>query len=400
MANVSSSNGLEKYPKLRFKGFSEPWHTDTLGNMGAFLKGAPLSKADITDEGTPFILYGELYTTYGEVTRSVKRKTDKVVESQFYSKVGDVIMPTSGETPEDIATASCIMIPNVILAGDLLIYRTSQVDGRIVSFAVKNKVNKQISSVAQGKSVVHVRADELSKIAISYPSIDEQQKILSMLELLETKIAKQRELVEHLKKYKRGLSEIIFSSLSCPITELSNVCDIIGGGTPDTGILDYWNGDICWFTPTEIGKKKYVVSSARKITMEGLNKSSAKMLPPYTVLLTTRATLGEMSIVTTNCCTNQGFQSLVARKENVLPEYLYYLQTIIKPWCEKYSSGNTFREISKSALGKCSIPVPSLDEQARIVGCLSLIDAKIENCELMLENLMKIKSALVQRLFI
>ena len=228
----------------------------------------------------------------------------------------------------------------------------------------------------------------------------EQRKIAEFLDLLTSKIEKQQSLVDNLKKYKRGLSEIIFSSLSCPITELSNVCDIIGGGTPDTGILDYWNGDICWFTPTEIGKKKYVVSSARKITIEGLNKSSAKMLPPYTVLLTTRATLGEMSIVTTNCCTNQGFQSLVAKKENVLPEYLYYLQTIIKPWCEKYSSGNTFREISKSALGKCSIPVPSLDEQARIVGCLSLVDAKIENCELMLENLMKIKSALVQRLFI
>ena len=173
------------------------------------MKGAPLSKADITDEGTPFVLYGELYTTYSEVARSIKRRTDKVVEPQFYSRVGDVIMPTSGETPEDIATASCIMLPDVILAGDLLIYRTQEVDGRFVSFVVKNKVNKQISSVAQGKSVVHVRAEELSKIAISYPSDAEQQKILTMLELLEDKIAKQQELIEHLKKYKRGVLKAI-----------------------------------------------------------------------------------------------------------------------------------------------------------------------------------------------
>ena len=214
MANVSSSNGLEKYPKLRFKGFSEPWKTDTLGNLGTFMKGAPLSKADITDEGTPFVLYGELYTTYGEVTHSIKRRTDKVVEPQFYSKVGDVIMPTSGETPEDIATASCIMLPDVILAGDLLIYRTQKVDGRLVSFVVKNKVNKQISSVAQGKSVVHVRAEELSKISISYPSDAEQQKILTMLELLEDKMAKQRELIEHLKKYKRGALQHIFHKMT------------------------------------------------------------------------------------------------------------------------------------------------------------------------------------------
>ena len=205
MANVSSSNSIEKYPKLRFDGYNYPWMTRKLGDLGTFIKGAPLSKADISDEGAPFILYGELYTTYSEVTHSVKRKTDKTVEQQFYSKIGDVIMPTSGETPEDIATASCIMLPDVILAGDLLIYRTKQIDGRFVSYAIKNIVNKQISSVAQGKSVVHVRADELSKICITFPVLDEQKKILALLELLDKRIATQQSLIETLKKYKRGL---------------------------------------------------------------------------------------------------------------------------------------------------------------------------------------------------
>lgn len=240
----------------------------------------------------------------------------------------------------------------------------------------------------------------MQPLEVWLPQIDEQIKVGEFLAKITEKIDKQKSLIELLKKYKRGLSENIFSSLSCSTYELSNVCNIIGGGTPDTGVLEYWNGDVSWFTPTEVGKKKYVTSSSRTITKEGLSKSSAKMLPPNTVLLTTRATLGEMSITTVACCTNQGFQSLIAKKDMVLPEYLYYLQAIIKPWCEKYSSGNTFREISKSALGKCAIPVPSLDEQTRIVGCLSLVDAKIEKCELMLENLLKIKSALVQRLFI
>ena len=179
--------------------------TRKLGDLGTFIKGAPLSKADISDEGVPFILYGELYTTYSEVTHSVKRKTNKIVEQQFYSKIGDVIMPTSGETPEDIATASCIMLPDVILAGDLLIYRTEQIDGRFVSYAIKNKVNKQISSVAQGKSVVHVRAEELAKICVTFPVLDEQKKILDFLELLDARIKTQQSLIETLKKYKRGL---------------------------------------------------------------------------------------------------------------------------------------------------------------------------------------------------
>ena len=78
-----------------------------------------MSKADISQEGNPFILYGELYTTYSEVTYNVLRKTDKKVDKIYFSNVGDVILPTSGETPEEIATATCIMIPDVILAGDL-----------------------------------------------------------------------------------------------------------------------------------------------------------------------------------------------------------------------------------------------------------------------------------------
>ena len=400
MANVSSSNGIEKYPLLRFNGYNNPWMTQKLGDLGTFIKGAPLSKADISNEGNPFVLYGELYTTYSEVTHSVKRKTDKTVEQQFYSKIGDVIMPTSGETPEDIATASCIMLPDVILAGDLLIYRTEQIDGRFVSYAIKNKVNKQISSVAQGKSVVHVRADELAKICITFPALDEQKKILNLLELLDTRIATQQSLIETLKKYKRGLNIRLLSGISMSYSKrLGDVCSIIGGGTPDTTTAKFWDGGINWFTPSEIGKTKYVVSSVRSISYDGMLKSSAKLLPQNTVLLTTRATLGEMSILHAEATTNQGFQSLIPSNE-LLAEYVYYLQVIIKPWCEKYASGNTFREISKSALSNCVIPVPDISIQNKIVRVLSGIDQHIERENDILDKLREQKKALLQQLFI
>lgn len=198
--------------------------------MGTFIKGAPLSKADISDDGNPFILYGELYTTYSEVTYTIKRKTDKTVDHKFYSNIGDVILPTSGETPEDIATASCIMLPNVILAGDLLIYRTKQVDGRFISYAIKNKVNKRISSIAQGKSVVHVHADELAKIKITFPYFDEQNKILTFLELLDKKIEKQQQLIELFKKYKKRLLLNVFKeSKQWNNQKLGELCSITTG---------------------------------------------------------------------------------------------------------------------------------------------------------------------------
>ena len=122
-----------------------------------------MSKADISQEGNPFILYGELYTTYSEVTYNVFRKTNKKVDKIYFSNVGDVILPTSGETPEEIATATCIMIPDVILAGDLYIFRQNKIDGRILSYIINHTVNGKISRIAQGKSVVHVLSEELGK---------------------------------------------------------------------------------------------------------------------------------------------------------------------------------------------------------------------------------------------
>ena len=115
-----------------------------MGSLGTFTKGAPLSKADISETGFPFILYGELYTTYKEVTYHVYRQTDANAPKECFSNIGDVIIPTSGETPEEIATATCVMVPNVILGGDLNIYRNNAVDGRIISYIINHKINKNI----------------------------------------------------------------------------------------------------------------------------------------------------------------------------------------------------------------------------------------------------------------
>jgi type I restriction enzyme S subunit len=155
------------------------WTTAKIGDLGSFTKGAPLSKADITPDGTPFILYGELYTTYHEVINSVIRRTKAQPEKQYYSHVGDVIIPTSGETPEEISTAACVMLPDIILAGDLNIFRSSKIDGRIMSYILNHIVNGQIARIAQGKSVVHIQASEISKIEISYPDYNTQCKMIS-----------------------------------------------------------------------------------------------------------------------------------------------------------------------------------------------------------------------------
>ena len=394
---MSSSNGLEKYPKLRFKGFSEPWKTETLGNLGAFMKGAPLSKADITDEGTPFILYGELYTTYGEVTRSIKRRTDKIVEPQFYSRVGDVIMPTSGETPEDIATASCIMLPNVILAGDLLIYRTQKVDGRLVSFVVKNKVNKQISSVAQGKSVVHVRAEELSKVAITYPSAAEQQKILTMLELLEDKIIKQRELIERLKKYKRGVSIAVFdrklslakNSPSWIKTTVGEICKITMGQSPDS---ESYNTDQIGI-PLVQGN----ADMKNRITYpQRYTNKPTKVCDEGSIILSVRAPVGSVGRADRKVCLGRGVCAINADNN----DFLYYFFERYEPYWKRIEQGGTFTAISGDDIADMPIDYPSFDERRLIANFLKKIDNHITAEENALNQLVTMKNGILQQMFI
>ena len=377
--------------------------TRKLGEMGTFIKGAPLSKADISDEGTPFILYGELYTTYSEVTNSVKRKTDKTVEHQFYSKIGDVIMPTSGETPEDIATASCIMIPDVILAGDLLIYRTEQIDGRFVSFCVKNKVNKQISSVAQGKSVVHVRAEELSKISVTFPALDEQQKILSLLESIDRRIATQQKLIETLKKYKRGVMRAIFRDKAILFSEttkwksvrLGDECTFFSGGTPKSTDSSFYGGAIPFIRSGEIHSDKTELF----LTDDGLKYSSAKMVSKGDLIIALYgATSGEVDISKIDGAINQAI--LCIRPSWINKVYLKYLledrkDDILNTYLQG-GQGNLSAEIIKNLI----FDIPDEGSQLVVVDFLNTMDRRINSSIMLMENLITLRSGLMQQLFI
>ena len=158
---------------------------------------------------------------------------------------------------------------------------------------------------------------------------------------------------------------------------LSDIANVVGGGTPDTSDETLWNGDIQWFTPTEVGHSKYVSKSMRTISQSGLKKSSAKILPKGSVLLSSRATVGECSIAQIDCTTNQGFQSLIP-KSNVNNEFLYYLAQTKKRHFIKYASGSTFLEISNSEIKKTKCFVPRIEEQTKIAEFLSLIDRKLE----------------------
>lgn len=179
---------------------------------------------------------------------------------------------------------------------------------------------------------------------------------------------------------------------------IRDVSDVVGGGTPETDKKSYWNGNIQWFTPSEIGLTKYVSRSQRTITELGLNKSSAKLLPKGTLLLSTRATVGECSISMSECTTNQGFQSLIPK--NIIDrDFLYYLIQTKKHHLIKRACGSTFLEISNSEVKNLSIAIPREKEQRKIGRFLSLIDERISTQSKIIEKLQSLMKSICNKLF-
>ncbi|MCQ2697123.1 restriction endonuclease subunit S [Helicobacter pylori] len=174
---------------------------------------------------------------------------------------------------------------------------------------------------------------------------------------------------------------------------LGDIAEIIGGGTPSTQVTSFWNGSINWFTPTEIGITKYVHKSQRTITPLGLKKSSAKLLPIGTILLTSRASIGDCAILKVVATTNQGFQSLIPL-EKINNEFLYYLMLTLKNKLLKLASGSTFLEVSPNKIKNLLIPLPPLNEQIAIANILSDVDRYLYSLDALILKKESVKKAL------
>ncbi|WQU69371.1 restriction endonuclease subunit S [Helicobacter pylori] len=174
---------------------------------------------------------------------------------------------------------------------------------------------------------------------------------------------------------------------------LGDIAEIIGGGTPSTQITSFWNGSINWFTPTEIGITKYVYKSQRTITPLGLKKSSTKLLPIGTILLTSRASIGDCAILKVVATTNQGFQSLIPL-EKINNEFLYYLMLTLKNKLLKLASGSTFLEVSPNKIKNLLIPLPPLNEQIAIANILSDVDRYLYSLDALILKKESVKKAL------
>lgn len=154
--------------------------------------------------------------------------------------------------------------------------------------------------------------------------------------------------------------------------QLGECCEIVSGSTPDTFVKDYWDGEIYWATPKDLGElnSAYLSTTQRKITKAGFDSCSTTILPVGSVLFSSRAPIGLVAINTVPMCTNQGFKNLVPKSDLVFNKYLYYWLKFNRKRLEALGNGATFKEISKSVISKVEIPLPPLHEQRRIAAIL------------------------------
>ncbi|WP_251421354.1 restriction endonuclease subunit S [Veillonella agrestimuris] len=159
---------------------------------------------------------------------------------------------------------------------------------------------------------------------------------------------------------------MVYVTLTWKQCKLGEVSKIVGGGTPDTSNSKYWNGEIDWYSPVEIGEDRYKFHSVRKITKLGLEKSSAKILPIGTILFTSRAGIGNTAILKFEGCTNQGFQSIIPNKIFLDTYFLFSITPKLKRYGEITGAGSTFVEVSGKQMEKMPLFLPTLEEQKEI----------------------------------
>ena len=182
--------------------------------------------------------------------------------------------------------------------------------------------------------------------------------------------------------------------------KLGELAEIVGGGTPSTSVDSYWDGDIDWYAPAEIGEQIYLKSSQRKITEEGLNKSSAKVLPVGTVLFTSRAGIGKTAILLKEGCTNQGFQSIVPNKDKLDSYFIFTRSEELKRYGEIVGAGSTFVEVSGKQMANMELMMPTtMDEQQKIGGYFSNLDNLITLHQRKCDETKRLKKYMLQKMF-
>ena len=239
-------------------------------------------------------------------------------------------------------------------------------------------VAERAAEGARNHGLLNISAEDFLDIDLSVPKdIVEQKQIGAFIRQLDNLITLHQRKCANLCSPSQVVFSLLFatSTFSWEQRKLGDIADIVGGGTPSTGNQSYWDGDIDWYAPAEIADQIYANSSQKKITGLGYENSSAKMLPPGTVLFTSRAGIGKTAILTRKGCTNQGFQSIVPHRGELDSYFIFSRTGELKRYGELVGAGSTFVEVSGKQMAVMELMMPpTMREQQTIGGFFQQLD--------------------------
>ena len=392
---------LTREPRCFLGSFDFSWEQREVGDLLIERsQQAPMSDeyplmAFIANEGVA--PKGERYDRSALVTDTVNKLYKKTEKGDFiYSsnnlETGSIGLNKYGKAC--ISPVYSIFEPTGIADSDFL-------GRRLVRKDFINAMVKWRQGVIYGQWRIH--ESDFLKIEISVPSVEEQRKIGAYLDQLDNLITlHQRKCALLFSPFQAFISMMFTTStFSWEQRKLGDIADIVGGGTPSTGNQSYWDGDIDWYAPAEIADQIYANSSQKKITGLGYENSSAKMLPPGTVLFTSRAGIGKTAILTRKGCTNQGFQSIVPHRGELDSYFIFSRTEELKRYGELVGAGSTFVEVSGKQMAVMELMMPpTMREQQTIGGFFQQLDHLITLHQRELEKLQNIKKSMLEKMFV
>ena len=403
MAIDNKDKKVLNVPPLRFPEFTEEWEETTLGKISEITKGSGISKDQLSEQGSPCILYGELYTKYkSEIIDEVYSRTELDSSSLVKSKANDVIIPCSGETAIDISTARCVPFNNILLGGDLNIIRLKHDDGGFFAYQLNGARKKDIARVAQGVSVVHLYGENLKHIRVYHPAIEEQKKITRLLSLIDERIATQNKIIEDLKKLKSAISKQAFAQKPNGWNRLDTLFSKgKAGGTPTSTNKEYYNGEMPFLSINDITKQgKYVRYTENHLSRSGLENSSAWVVPEYSLIISMYASVGLVTINEVPITTSQAMFAMQLRDKDLLDYLYYYLSYFKYRHIHKYLETGTQSNINADIVRGIMIPTYGHSRNMKIASTLQSIDAKIDNELSVLKLFNRQKNYLLSQMFI
>ena len=350
-----------------------------MGTICTFHKGYGISKDNLSSEGVPCVLYGELYTTYkSAIAKHIRSKTKLDPTTLFHSERNDVIIPCSGETAEDIATSICIPYDDVLLGGDLTVIR-SELDGAFLSNQINSVRKFDIARVAQGKSIVHLHADELKKIIISYPSKEEQQKIACFIDKLDDRIECQNKIISKYETLIKGLCDRVFRHNKS--IRLSDLVKCRTATLQESDIVKYCDGEYKVFGASGVIAtidKYQFKESGILVLKDGSNAGKVQFAS------------GKYSVIGTSVV-------LIPNDVNDA-KFLYFALLAVD--FDKYKVGSGIPHIYFKDYSNEQIYYPEATLRERIIKTLTCYETKVEIEKEMLSALQKQKTFLLQSMFI